>query len=179
LPHSQNIAWVVESAVRCAHVCPQLSSTDSLFSSGLQEGNYTNVGSTLPSWMHQNIFAQSSADGYTLFSSVDTPYRNLIYPVNGSCSIINTVNLTAINSWITNIVNNFGVCLDNASGYTVRLMLAYILLLIAPQEISLSVWRFPFPSRDFPFPQMCRQRATLMSLSTQADSGTYNVGCRE
>ncbi len=78
LPHSQNIAWVVESAVRCAHVCPQLSSTDSLFSSGLQEGNYTNVGSTLPSWMHQNIFAQSSADGYTLFSSVDTPHRNLI-----------------------------------------------------------------------------------------------------
>ncbi len=126
--------------------------------------------------MHQNISAQSPADGYTLFSSVDTPFRNLIDPVNGSCSIINTVNLTAINSWITSVGNNFGVCLYNASGYTVRLMLAYILLLIALLETSLFVWRFPFPSRDLPFPQMCRQRVTLMSLSTQADSGTYNVG---
>ncbi len=104
--------------------------------------------------MHQNISAQSPADGYTLFSSVDTPFRNLISPVNGSCSIINTVNLTAINSVINNIGNNFGVCLYNASGYTVRLMLAYTLLLIALLDISFSVWRLPCPLLSYrsPFP---------------------------
>ena len=133
-----DLAWVVEGVVRCADMCPKMSSTDSLVTSGVQEGNYTNVGSTLPSYMHQNISGQSPADGYTLFSKVDTPFRNYIKPVNGKCSIINTANLSAIDAQINSAGNNFGVCRYNASGYTVRLMLAYFLLLIA-------LWRSPIP----------------------------------
>ncbi len=102
-----DLAWVVEGVVRCADMCPKMSSTDSLVTSGVQEGNYTNVGSTLPSYMHQNISGQSPADGYTLVSKVDTPFRNYIKPVNGKCSIINTANLSAITLKLTALATIF------------------------------------------------------------------------
>ena len=90
----------------------------------VQEGNYTNISLSLPAWMRQNIPGPSLPDGYTLFPSVDTPFRNYIFPVNGSCSIINTVNLTAINTCARSGPGNpFGVCCFNATGYVVRLML--------------------------------------------------------
>ena len=83
-----------------------------------QDGNYTNIRASLPGWMLQNIPAPAPAAGFTVIPSVDVPFRNYLKSVNGSCSIITTANMSAINNCAVT-ENSFGYCCYNASGYTV------------------------------------------------------------